>query len=455
MPTSYFPDRVAALISDVTKTSTAPPDKHFLEVLEKLGAIAGIEPHTEPEFRFNEFEVSVGMAGSRRGTRNMLESIASMSLSIAPSVVAYIPFGDDDAVLITRYAACPGERLARIETTTGPLQEAAGARFRADMQKLVDRGLVHPYVRGPYHWLISSETGTLVLDSWYALRECSEAEGIEMMGKVDGFLARRRQASPSPRPHTSSTQVENQMTTTKNRIQEVFGCPRVLLPVIHPVNTDTAMESVRVAKEAGVRGIFLINQGMSTEQVLELVMVVRGQYPDLWVGVNLLGVRPARVLEWGLDACEGRLDGIWADNANIEEDAAEQPMAQALLAERRAHGWNGLYFGGVAFKYQREIAPAKLGRAAAVALPYMDVICTSGPGTGQAADPQKVIAMRAGLGDTGALALASGVAEANVASYLPYVDAYLVGTGIEHAFGVLDPARVAGLHRAIMAYRPQ
>jgi uncharacterized protein len=448
-------DEIHRIVKHVNDTSTSPDNRRFHEVLALLRTLPGIESLEGIDFRYNEFEIRVGNAGRIKAAVAALEPAATFALSIAPAVVEVIPIDAFDGVLITRYAACPGERLARIETTTGPLRDAAGARFRADMQTLVDHGLVHPYARGSYHWLISSETGTLVLDSWEALRPCTAAEGLEMMAKIDNLLAWCKQLLERRRASSALRSTERLAPPSKNRIQEVFGCPRVLLPVIHPVNEATAMESVRVAKEAGVRGIFLINQGMSTEQVLELVMVVRRQYPDLWVGVNLLGVRPARVLEWGLDACEGRLDGIWADNANIEEDAAEQPMAQALVAERRAHGWNGLYFGGVAFKYQREIAAANLGRAAAAALPYMDVICTSGPGTGQAADPQKVIAMRAGLGDTGALALASGVAEANVASYLPYVDAYLVGTGIEHAFGVLDPARVAGLHRTIMAYRPQ
>ena len=41
--------------------------------------------------------------------------------------------------------------------------------------------------------------------------------------------------------------------------------------------------------------------------------------------------------------------------------------------------------------------------------------------------------------------LASGVTPDNVGDYLPYVDAYLVATGIEEEFGVLDPARTKAL----------
>ena len=46
------------------------------------------------------------------------------------------------------------------------------------------------------------------------------------------------------------------------------------------------------------------------------------------------------------------------------------------------------------------------------------------------ADVEKVRTLRAGLGDH-AMALASGVTPENVRIYLPYVQAFLVGTGIE------------------------
>lgn len=228
----------------------------------------------------------------------------------------------------------------------------------------------------------------------------------------------------------------------------VFGVPRVLVPVVHPVGRREALDSVRVAVAAGCRGVFLINQGMSAEQVLELVMVVRTEFPALWVGVNLLGRSAADVLRRGLDVCEGRLDGIWTDNAGIEPDG-HSDGAVAFLETRAELAWSGLYFGGVAFKYQRPVPADRLGEVARRAVDYMDVVCTSGPGTGHAADVSKVIAMREGMGPEPALALASGVTEANVGDYLQYVNAYLVGTGIEQELGVLDPARVGHL-RAII-----
>jgi len=232
-----------------------------------------------------------------------------------------------------------------------------------------------------------------------------------------------------------------------NRVNEVFGVSPVLLPVVHPIGRQEALEAIRIAHGLGVPGVFLIDQGMSERDVLALVREVRDRYPALWIGLNLLSRTPAEALTTAIDAC-GFIDGIWSDNAGINEHGAEHPRTEDFVAARRAASWSGLYFGGVAFKYQRDVAPADLGHAAAAGAPYMDVICTSGPGTGYPAAVEKVRVMRAGLGDH-AMALASGVTPKNVQVYMPYVQAFLVGTGIEQQLGVLDPAKIEALMRAM------
>ena len=232
-----------------------------------------------------------------------------------------------------------------------------------------------------------------------------------------------------------------------NRIAEVFGAPSVLLPVVHPIGREEALAAIHIAHGLGVPGVFLIDQGMHERAVLTLVREVRDLYPTLWIGLNLLSRAPADALALALDAC-GVIDGIWSDNAGIDARGSEHPRAEAFVAARRAASWNGLYFGGVAFKYQREVAAVDLGRAATTGAPYMDVLCTSGPGTGHAADVEKVRALRAGIGDH-PMALASGITPENVRSYMPYVQAFLVGTGIEKQIGVLDPAKIEALLRAM------
>lgn len=232
-----------------------------------------------------------------------------------------------------------------------------------------------------------------------------------------------------------------------NRIAEIFGdCP-VLLPVVHPVGRQEALDAVHIACSFGLKGVFLIDQIMHEGDVLALVREIRNRHPGLWVGVNLLSRSPAKALTTALEGC-GPIDGIWSDNAGIDEHRAMHPGAEAFIAARREVSWGGLYFGGVAFKYQRQVACEDLGRAASEASAYMDVVCTSGSGTGVAADLEKVRGLHGGLGGH-ALALASGITAQNVRDYLPYAQAFLVGTGIETSFGVLDPKKIESLLRAM------
>jgi uncharacterized protein len=231
--------------------------------------------------------------------------------------------------------------------------------------------------------------------------------------------------------------------------EKVFGIHPVLLPVIHPIGRAETLAAARVATSLGVPGVFIIDQNMHESSVLRFVQEIRDQHPALWIGVNLLTRTPADALTLALRTCSV-LDGLWSDNANIDECACatHQLHAETFCMVRHSLNWHGLYFGGVAFKYQREIREDDLGRAASAATAYMDVVCTSGPGTGQAASLEKVRALRAGLGGH-PMALASGITPENVRDYLPHVQAFLVGTGIEERLGVLDPAKIERLLRAM------
>jgi len=58
-----------------------------------------------------------------------------------------------------------------------------------------------------------------------------------------------------------------------NRIFETFQKPKVLLPVVHCLDTIQTQEAVACAFENGADGVFLINQGgMPLENVLTRAM---------------------------------------------------------------------------------------------------------------------------------------------------------------------------------------
>lgn len=240
------------------------------------------------------------------------------------------------------------------------------------------------------------------------------------------------------------------MSQDDSVLRRVFRRTRVFLPVIHPITRETALGSIQTAVESGADGIFVINQGMSTSQVLDFIPEVHLRYESLWIGVNLLSTEPEEVVGLIADLPVG---GIWSDNADIDERSDSQPAGERFRQARHEAEWAGLYFGGVAFKYQREVPDSLLPNAARNARPWMDVITSSGPGTGCAASVEKARSLRSGAG-THPLALASGVSPENVAGFLAYVDAYLVASEIETAkySGVLVPERTKILADRIHAW---
>lgn len=232
-----------------------------------------------------------------------------------------------------------------------------------------------------------------------------------------------------------------------------FQKPRVLLPVIHlPEDGRLGMAAAKVALDAGADGIFLINQGTSLQKILQdLVPALRHEFGDnLWIGVNPLGTPVEDFIPRCGETPETRIDGIWSDDAGVDalDEGSFLRAREAYLRARESFGWMGLYFGGTAFKTQSAIPPEMLGVVSTRAASFLDVVTTSGRGTGVAADPSKVKSMRESIPGV-PLGLASGVTPENVAGFLPYVEAYLVASGIEERFGVLNSARTKALADAI------
>lgn len=239
-----------------------------------------------------------------------------------------------------------------------------------------------------------------------------------------------------------------------NYIERVFEKSRVFLPVIHFKNSEEFFRSVDIAINAGADGLFFIKQGgISMIGLDEHIEKVQSKYPEIWKGVNYL-CDNARALSRLHNQSKLIISGLWCDDGMIidnEDIPLEADLFSDKMKEGRKNGkWNGLYFGGVAFKYQKPVK--NIDFVARVAKEYIDVVTTSGDGTGKAAKPDKVITFRKAIGDH-ALALASGVTCTNVKNYLPYVNAFLVATGIENDFGVLNEEKTNKLSKLIHGYK--
>lgn len=220
---------------------------------------------------------------------------------------------------------------------------------------------------------------------------------------------------------------------------------KTVLPVIHVESLDQAVRNVTIAQKAGADGVFLINHSMTSEDLLTIAEEVSYRFPGFWLGVNCLDMGPKETFA----TINNKVNAVWADNAGIDEDKAEQTFAEEVMAVRKAHAPHAMYFGGVAFKYQRQVVDVE--SAVLAAEKYMDVITTSGVGTGHAADLTKLRRMKTAAPNA-KIAVASGITPENVHEYLPYVDYFLVATGISKSFTELDQDKATALVKAVKSW---
>ncbi len=267
------------------------------------------------------------------------------------------------------------------------------------------------------------------------------------------------------------------------------GRRRLFLPVIHVINdfdSSHACAQVRIAVDNGADGVFLITGeastvGRSYVGLPAIFAAVRALWPDLWVGLNFMAPDPLPYVPITCNA-------LWFDKGialakNLESIEVRSELSRLLDDRARGvnHLWKGVVFAGFFFKgSSRSFAPesspqaqADLVSAAAKQLASLgpDVVCcTSGPGTGSPLELDRAEMYRKAV--AGPIAVASGVTAANVSSLLPFIDVFMVATGIEQlssdaheiAFfkeaglppavklGHLDPSATRALADCIHAY---
>lgn len=227
--------------------------------------------------------------------------------------------------------------------------------------------------------------------------------------------------------------------------KKMFPKGRAFLPVIHAESLSQVSRNVRIAHEGGADGVFLISHGAVPAPVLlQLYHSMRAVYPSWWIGMNFLDLTTVN----GLRMIPDDVSGLWVDDAGIYEGREDPSKFARLFWEERLwrRKWQGLYFGGVAFKYQQSVR--NLAYVAKLAMPYMDVITTSGEATGKPPSVDKIRVMRNAIGMY-PLAIASGITPENVVDYLGLVDCFLVATGVSRSFTELDPLRVKELAHII------
>lgn len=226
---------------------------------------------------------------------------------------------------------------------------------------------------------------------------------------------------------------------------------RVFLPVLHVEagnEFETGYRGAVTAFEAGADGVFLIEMTGATYhgKMTEVVHDIREKFAkdgiDFAIGANYLNIAREPDLPIYEAVRLGNIPMIWSDN----------PYGRQYVEGARTKvGWDGLYFGAVAFKYQ---APVPIGELPSVAseATWMDVPTTSGDGTGIEIDLQKAQVFAKAIPET-ARGIASGVSIENIEQILPYFNAILASTSINQDFNTLDPKKTRELADAIFNWQ--
>ncbi len=203
-----------------------------------------------------------------------------------------------------------------------------------------------------------------------------------------------------------------------------------IIPVIHHLDNKTTMEQAEIIANSGAFGLFLISMTGENEDLPMLARSIKGKYPHLKTGINLLGVEALESVKIGMDF---ELDMVWSDNPIIKSLRVEQETFKISDLIKKTPF---LFFNSVAFKYQQKESQPDL--AAKISSDFGFIPTTSGEATGKAADIKKVEKMTSLLSKK-ILGIASGLTPDNIDEYIPYIEYGLVATGISKNFHEIDP----------------
>ena len=223
--------------------------------------------------------------------------------------------------------------------------------------------------------------------------------------------------------------------------------PREFWPVIHLRTEQELFRNLRVADAVKADGVFLIDhRGSGAKETAKFYAMAEDYCSTerfkFKIGVNLLGYGPVAALGDKPVGC----GDIWSDECgySVLLRGFDRQTVRRINKAKESNNPRARFWGSFAFKYQTEVPEEQYANLANPP-EFLDVLVTSGPGTGEAADVSKIKAIRNQW--AGKLAIASGITPGNVVDYLLYVDIVMAATGIGADFYNLDLAKTAEVAR--------
>ena len=205
-----------------------------------------------------------------------------------------------------------------------------------------------------------------------------------------------------------------------------------IYPVVHITTVKTSVAEGIAALDAGADGIFLINHNGGPDKIFQTMKAIRTERPGSFVGVNLLEY----TTKAAFDLIESKLtdkdylpQALWVDDVTYSGRGSWE-----VYCDKNRHPdlCNIQLFGGIAFKYTSTFTedPTLAAQEVISLRNDVDVVTTSGAGTGTAPTVAKLHAVKQAAGDK-PVAVASGISIENIVDIAHSVDFVLISTSIE------------------------
>lgn len=210
-----------------------------------------------------------------------------------------------------------------------------------------------------------------------------------------------------------------------------------LFAVIHIISEtgislkERTLSQVKIAFNNGADGIFLIpaEVGIGSDDILECYYFVREAFSDKFIGINFM-CDPLKISS----LIPPSLNAIWIDKgigSTINYHILQKIRTDIIAIKLDRH--EILHFGGFFFKGNNQNFPKDnetLTKLADESSKFMDVPTTSGLGTGMSMDINQLYKIHKSMNGK-PLAIASGITCDNILYYLPYINYFIIGSGIE------------------------
>ena len=223
--------------------------------------------------------------------------------------------------------------------------------------------------------------------------------------------------------------IEYQRNNKYQKVYQIFGKKKIFLPVVHVVTMDQVKKNIEILSRLDIQGCWIINHSCSDDIFSMAYNFIKTDYPKLWVGINYLSGNPLDPINFCLKYSIYP-NGFWFDNIGVLDDNIK--VAEYITKIIKSNNFdNVLIFGSICFKYQ--IQPKNVSLTTQNAMNFVDIITTSGKGTGQeheVADINKFNLMKSICDGHNYLAVASGISESNILNIIESVDIFMVNSSI-------------------------